>query len=64
MTYLDLTRREAEDIVSGERIPGRADLCDVIELTTFLRASRDSEPAPPMRPDLVRQIDAAASGAN
>lgn len=56
MTFRDLTRRDAEDIIDLGTLPGRADLDRVLELTAFMRASCEVEPAPPMRADLVCQI--------
>lgn len=56
MAFQDLTRRDAEDIIDLGTLPGRADLDGVLALTAFMRASREVEPAPPMRPDLVCQI--------
>ena len=34
-------------------LPGRRDLECVLELTAFMRASREVEPPPPMRADLL-----------
>jgi hypothetical protein len=60
VTFLDLSRRDAEDIIEGGLLSGRADLECVRELTAFMRASREVEPAPPMTVDLICQIDAGA----
>jgi hypothetical protein len=59
MSFLDLTRRDAEDIIDVGILPGRDDLDCVLELTAFMRASREVEPAPPMRADLICLIDGA-----
>ena len=64
MTFLDLTARDAEDIIDGSPVPGRDDLAGVRAFTEFLRASGEVEPAPPMSPDLVRQIDLGTPPAN
>lgn len=53
VTFLDLSRREAEEILTGGVIPGRRDLECVLELTAFMRASSEVEPPPPMRADLL-----------
>lgn len=53
VTFLDLSRRDAEEILAGAIPPERSDLECVLELTAFMRASRDVEPAPPMRADLI-----------
>lgn len=61
MTFLDMTRREAEAIIDGRALPGRSDLEGVRRLAFFMRATGEVEPAPPMRADLVFQIvDGAA----
>lgn len=57
MTLIDLTANEAHDLIEGEPVPGRADLRRVRELTAFLRAAAEAEPAPLMRDDLVRLLD-------
>jgi len=57
MACTDLTWRDADDIIDVGILPGRADLACVLELTAFMRASRDAEPPPPMRADLASQID-------
>jgi hypothetical protein len=57
MTDIDLTTRDAEVIIDGGRVPGRADLDDVVELTAFMRAARDAEPAPPMSTRLAWRLD-------
>jgi hypothetical protein len=56
MFLSNLTSRDAEHILAGCALPGRRDLARVVELTAFMRASREVEPAPPMRPDLIRLI--------
>jgi hypothetical protein len=61
MTFLDLSRRDAEDIIDGGLLPGRHDLDCVLELTAFMRATGEVEPPPPMRADLICQIDGSAS---
>lgn len=53
VTFLDLSRSEAERILSGGDVPGRHDLDSVLELTAFMRASGEVEPPPPMRADLI-----------
>lgn len=58
MTETNLSTREAEVIIDGGRLPGRADLDDVVELAAFMRASRDVEPPPPMRESLIWLLDA------
>ncbi len=58
MTFLDLSRRDAEDIIDGGILPGRSDLECVLELTAFMRASSEVEPAPPMSADLIGLLDA------
>lgn len=57
MTFPDLSWRDAENIIDEGTLPGRADLACVIELTAFMRASGEVEPAPPMRADLLWLID-------
>ncbi|HEX6424395.1 MAG TPA: hypothetical protein VFZ79_13015 [Acidimicrobiales bacterium] len=64
MTSLDLSTRDVEDIIGGGFVRDRADLARVVELTAFMRASREVEPAPPMRPDLVRLIGVEPPPAN
>lgn len=64
MTFLDLTARDAEDLIDGSPVPGRDDLDCVRAFTAFLRASGKSEPAPPMSEDLVRQIALGTPSAN
>jgi hypothetical protein len=56
MARIDLTTVDAEDILAGLPLPGRADLGAVVELAAFLRASGEGEPAPPMSADLLSQI--------
>jgi hypothetical protein len=53
VSFLDLSRREAEEILAGGNLPGRRDLECVLELTAFMRASSEVEPPPPMRADLL-----------
>jgi hypothetical protein len=60
MANVDLTSRDAEVIIDGGRVPGRADLDHVVEVAAFIRASRDVEPAPPMSAHLVGQLDGDA----
>jgi hypothetical protein len=50
------TRRDAEHIVAGDALLGRADLGAMIELAAFLRTSAALEPPPPMSPALFWQI--------
>jgi hypothetical protein len=64
MTSLDLSTRDVEDIIDGGFVRDRADLVGVAELTAFMRASRDVEPAPPMRADLVRLLGVEPPPAN
>jgi hypothetical protein len=54
----DLSDRDVEDVLEGVQPPGRDDLADVVELTTWLHASREIEPPPAMRDDLFTQIEA------
>lgn len=63
MTTIDLSSRDADDIIDGGAAGGRADLASVVAITAFLRASRDVEPAPPMRADLAWLIDGRSSPA-
>jgi hypothetical protein len=53
MTFLDLSPRDAEDILDGGHLPGRSDLACVLELAAFMRATGEVEPAPPMRAELI-----------
>lgn len=64
MTFLDLTARDAEDLIDGSPVLGRDDLDCVRALTTFLRASGEAEPAPPMSEDLIHQIELGTPQAN
>lgn len=57
MTFLDLSRRDAQDIIDGGSLPGRSDLECVLELAAFMRASSEVEPAPPMSADLICLLD-------
>ncbi len=54
----DLSDRDVEDVLEGVQPPGRDDLAPVVELTTWLHASREIEPPPAMRDDLFTQIEA------
>lgn len=54
----DLSDRDVEDVLEGVQPPGRDDLAHVVELTTWLHASREIEPPPAMRDDLFTQIEA------
>src|SRR5262245_1682840 len=54
----DLSDRDVEDVLEGVQPPGRDDLAPVVELTTWLHASREIEPPPAMREDLFTQIEA------
>jgi hypothetical protein len=56
MTYPTLMGCDAEHIVAGDALPGRADLGAVIELAAFLRTSAALEPPPPMSAALFWQI--------
>ena len=53
----ELSERDVEDVLGGMQPPGRDDLAPVVELTTWLHASREIEPAPAMRDDLFCQIE-------
>jgi hypothetical protein len=53
----DLSERDVEDVLGGVQPPGRDDLAPVVELTTWLRVSREIEPPPAMRDDLFCQIE-------
>ena len=61
MAQLDLTLLEADCILSGDALPGRADLGALMELTTFVRISSQIEPAPPMSAGLLGQIAGPAA---
>jgi hypothetical protein len=52
----DLSDRDVEDIIGGQQPVGRDDLANVVELTTWMHASRDLEPAPPMNDGLFWQV--------
>jgi hypothetical protein len=54
----DLSDRDVEDVLEGVQPRGRDDLAHVVELTTWLHASREIEPPPAMRDDLFTQIEA------
>jgi hypothetical protein len=56
VTDSTFTRRDAENVVAGDALPGRADLGGVSELAAFLRTSGALEPPPPMSPALFWQI--------
>jgi hypothetical protein len=60
MSSLQLTSGEAEHILAGGELPDRRDLAAVLALTAFMRATREVEPAPPMRADLIHLIDGDA----
>jgi hypothetical protein len=51
-----ITRRDAEHIVAGDALPGRADLGGVLALAALLRSSAALEPPPPMSAALFWQI--------
>jgi hypothetical protein len=53
----DLSDRDVDDVLEGVQPPGRDDLAHVVELTTWLHASREIEPPPAMRDDLFCQIE-------
>jgi hypothetical protein len=53
----ELSERDVEDVLGGVQPHGREDLAPVVELTTWLHASREIEPAPAMRDDLFCQIE-------
>ena len=61
VTFLDLSRHDAEEILAGGSLPGRRDLACVLELTAFMRASSEAEPPPPMRADLIYLLGEPAS---
>lgn len=52
MALLDLTCGESDDILDGGPPTGQDD-ADLVHEIAFMRATRDAEPAPPMRVDLV-----------
>jgi hypothetical protein len=52
----DLSDRDVEDIIGGQQPVGRDDLANVVELTTWMHASRDLEPPPPMNDGLFWQV--------
>ncbi|MGH9112869.1 MAG: hypothetical protein ACRDZN_11325, partial [Acidimicrobiales bacterium] len=52
----DLSDRDVEDIIGGQQPVDRHDLATVVELTTWMHASRDLEPAPPMNDGLFWQV--------
>ncbi|HEX6420578.1 MAG TPA: hypothetical protein VFZ77_18905 [Acidimicrobiales bacterium] len=56
MRLTGLSARDVEDIIEAGRVRGREDLDSVLELAAFMRASREVEPPPPMRADLVELI--------
>ncbi|MGH9229254.1 MAG: hypothetical protein ACRD07_11115 [Acidimicrobiales bacterium] len=58
----DLSERDVEDLLEGVQPPGRDDLAPVVELTTWLHASREFEPPPAMRDDLSCQIEGGLRG--
>ena len=64
MTSLDLTDRDAEDLIDGSPVPDRVDLAPVRDLTVFMRATSKVEPAPPMSPTLILQIEAGTPPTN
>jgi hypothetical protein len=53
----DLSERDVENVLEGVQPPGRDDLAHIVELTTWLHASREIEPPPAMRDDLFCQIE-------
>lgn len=53
-----LSERDADRLLSGERPLHRPDLVEVAQLVATLRASTEAE-APPMRPQLLAELDAA-----
>ena len=64
MTFLDLSRRDAEELIDGIAGPVRTDLAPVRDLTSFMRASGEVEPAPPMSVDLIQLIEAGTPPTN
>ena len=64
MTFLDLSPRDAEDLVDGTAGADRTDLAPVRELTSFMRATGEVEPAPAMSVDLIRLIEAGSPPTN
>ena len=64
MTFLDLSPRDAEDLVDGTAGTDRTDLTPVRELTWFMRATGEVEPAPPMSVDLIQLIEAGTPPTN
>lgn len=59
----DLSERDVEHIMRGVQPPGRDDLAPVVELTAWMHASRELEPAPTMNEVLSRQVEAGVGGA-
>jgi hypothetical protein len=53
----DLSDRDVEDILGGVQPAGRDDLAPIVDLTTWLRASREIEPPPAMGEHLFWQIE-------
>jgi hypothetical protein len=53
----DFTEREVDEVFRGVRPDGRDDLAPVVDLASWLHASRELEPAPPMNDQLFWQID-------
>jgi hypothetical protein len=53
----DLSERDVEDVLEGVQPPGRDDLAPVVQLTTWMHASREIEPPPAMRDYLFLQIE-------
>jgi hypothetical protein len=64
MTFLDLSSRDAEDLVDGRAGCDRVDLTPVRELTSFMRATGEVEPAPPMSVHLIQLIEAGTPPTN
>jgi hypothetical protein len=52
----DFTEREVDEVFRGVRPDGREDLAPVVDLASWLHASRELEPAPPMNDQLFWQI--------
>lgn len=53
----DLSDRDVESILEGIQPEGRDDLAPVVELTAWMRASRDIEPPPAMSDELFWQVE-------
>lgn len=59
MLHLQLSDREIERVLSGQRPSARSDLAEVARFVAQLRSTTAAESVPPMQPSLVEQLDAA-----